>query len=49
MKDPTDKQWANDPGFLGWRAFIEKYYPGADVTDATTSMAIPPRRPWCRR
>jgi len=34
IKDPTDKQWANDADFLGWRAWLEKYYPGADTTDA---------------
>jgi branched-chain amino acid transport system substrate-binding protein len=33
VKDPTDKQWANDTGYLGWRAWMEKYYPAADVTD----------------
>ncbi len=33
LKDPTDSQWANDPGFLEWRAWLEKYYPGADRTD----------------
>jgi branched-chain amino acid transport system substrate-binding protein len=33
LKDPTDAQWANDPGYLAWRAWLEKYYPGADVTD----------------
>jgi len=35
IKDPTDKQWANDPGFLAWRAWMDKYYPAADVTDAS--------------
>jgi branched-chain amino acid transport system substrate-binding protein len=33
VKDPTDKQWANDAGFLGWRAWMDRYYPAADVTD----------------
>jgi branched-chain amino acid transport system substrate-binding protein len=33
LKDPTDKQWASDPGFMAWRAWLEKYYPGADPTD----------------
>jgi branched-chain amino acid transport system substrate-binding protein len=33
VKDPTDKQWADDAGFLAWRAWMDKYYPGADVTD----------------
>jgi branched-chain amino acid transport system substrate-binding protein len=33
VKDPTDKQWAKDEGYLAWRGWMEKYYPGADVTD----------------
>jgi branched-chain amino acid transport system substrate-binding protein len=34
LKDPTDKQWAQDPAFLEWRTWLAKYYPAADVTDA---------------
>jgi branched-chain amino acid transport system substrate-binding protein len=37
LKDPTDKQWANDPDFLAWRAWLEKYYPGADTTDVNNA------------
>jgi branched-chain amino acid transport system substrate-binding protein len=33
LKDPTDTQWATDAGYLEWRGWLEKYYPGADVTD----------------
>ncbi len=33
LKDPTDKQWATDPGFVEWKAFMAKYYPSGDVTD----------------
>jgi branched-chain amino acid transport system substrate-binding protein len=33
MKDPTDPSWAQDPGMLEWRAFMEKYIPGGDLTD----------------
>ena len=33
VKDPTDKQWANDTAYLAWRGWLEKYYPGADITD----------------
>ena len=33
LKDPTDKQWANEPAYQTWRAWLEKYYPGADVND----------------
>jgi len=34
VKDPTDPQWANDPGMNEWRAFMAKYYPDGDVKDA---------------
>jgi len=33
LKDPTDKQWANDPASMEWRAFLEKYYPTANLAD----------------
>ena len=33
LKDPTDKQWASDAGYLEWRSWLDKYYPGADTTD----------------
>ena len=33
LKDPTDKQWANDAGFLGWLGFMKKFYPEGDLTD----------------
>ena len=33
MKDPTDPQWAKDPGMQRWREFMAKYMPGADTSD----------------
>ena len=33
LKDPTDKQWATDPGFVDWKAFMAKYYPAGDLSD----------------
>ena len=33
-KDPTDPQWAHDPGMLQWTAFMKKYYPDGSLTDA---------------
>jgi branched-chain amino acid transport system substrate-binding protein len=33
FKDPTDPRWANDPDFLEYTAFMEKYLPGADKSD----------------
>ena len=34
LKDPTDPQWKNDAGFKNWSAFVDKYMPGADKTNA---------------
>jgi branched-chain amino acid transport system substrate-binding protein len=33
MKDPSDPQWKDDPGYKGWLAFMQKYQPGADLSD----------------
>jgi branched-chain amino acid transport system substrate-binding protein len=33
MKDPSDPQWADDPGYKDWLAFMQKHMPGADLTD----------------
>ena len=35
LKDPTDKAWASDPAVLEWIAFMAKYYPDGDKTDAS--------------
>jgi branched-chain amino acid transport system substrate-binding protein len=35
MKDPTDPQWANDPGFLEFKAFLEKWYPAGNIKDGS--------------
>ncbi len=34
LKDPTDLQWQDDPGYKDWLAFMDKYYPEGDKTDA---------------
>jgi branched-chain amino acid transport system substrate-binding protein len=34
IKDPTDPQWKDDPGYQQWAAFMDKYYPEGDKTDA---------------
>src|SRR6185437_5183611 len=34
LKDPTDPSFKDDPGMNEWRAFMAKYMPGADTTDA---------------
>jgi branched-chain amino acid transport system substrate-binding protein len=35
LKDPTDPQWASAPDFLEWKAWMEKYMPGANLSDAS--------------
>jgi ABC-type branched-subunit amino acid transport system substrate-binding protein len=35
LKDPTDRIWKDDPGVKEWRAFMDKYYPGADRTNGS--------------
>jgi branched-chain amino acid transport system substrate-binding protein len=34
LKDPTDKQWDNDPEMKAWREWMAKYMPGANTADA---------------
>jgi branched-chain amino acid transport system substrate-binding protein len=36
LKDPTDPSWKDDAGMNQWRAFMAKYMPDADLTDAGT-------------
>jgi branched-chain amino acid transport system substrate-binding protein len=35
-KDPTDPTWKEDPAYKEWLAFMEKYYPEGDRTNAFT-------------
>jgi hypothetical protein len=37
-KDPTDPAMADDPGVKNYLAFVEKYYPGADITSGTNTV-----------
>ncbi len=39
LKDPTDPAWNDDPGMKTWRAFMAKYNPEGDTTDAATAFA----------
>jgi len=34
LKDPTDKRWDNDEEMKAWRAWMDKYMPGANQGDA---------------
>jgi branched-chain amino acid transport system substrate-binding protein len=44
LKDPTDPQWKDDPGYKDWVAFMDKYYPDGDKTNVFTvyGYTIPP-------
>jgi branched-chain amino acid transport system substrate-binding protein len=34
-KDPTDPKWKDDAAMKQWRAFMTKYYPDGDLSDAS--------------
>jgi ABC-type branched-subunit amino acid transport system substrate-binding protein len=34
LKDPSDPVWKDDPGIKTWLAFMDKYYPEGDKTNA---------------
>ena len=34
IKDASDSKWANDPGMKKFMTFIDKYMPGANISDA---------------
>ncbi len=34
LKDPTDPQWKDDKDIKAWNAFLDKYYPEANRSDA---------------
>jgi branched-chain amino acid transport system substrate-binding protein len=39
IKDPTDPTWKDDPAFKEWLAFMDKYFPDGDKTNAFTVYA----------
>ena len=39
LKDPTDPQWKDDPEMKAWTAFMDKYLPNADKSDASNVYA----------
>jgi len=34
LKDPNDELWSGDKGMQDWRAFMAKYYPQGNTSDA---------------
>ena len=39
LKDPTDKEWANDPAVKKWEEFMKKYYPEGSLIDSANMYA----------
>jgi branched-chain amino acid transport system substrate-binding protein len=39
FKDPTDKQWDDDPAMKEWKAFMKEYVPDASLADANNTYA----------
>lgn len=39
LKDATDPQWANDPDFKEWQAWMKKYLPDANPADSGNTYA----------
>ena len=39
LKDPTDPTWKDDPGVQEYRAFLDKYYPKANIADGFGAFA----------
>jgi ABC-type branched-subunit amino acid transport system substrate-binding protein len=39
LMDPTDKQWDDHEDIKGWRAFLTKYQPGANMSDSALVYA----------
>jgi branched-chain amino acid transport system substrate-binding protein len=39
LKDPTDTSMRDDPGMNEWRAFMQRWYPEGDLTDAGNIFA----------
>jgi branched-chain amino acid transport system substrate-binding protein len=39
LKDPTDAAWNDDAAMKNWRAFMARYVPDGDTTDAATAFA----------
>jgi branched-chain amino acid transport system substrate-binding protein len=36
IKDPTDPDWKDDPGYKAWTAFMDRYFPDGDRTSSFT-------------
>lgn len=39
LKEISDPAWSDDPGMNEWRAFMQEYMPGSDVTDANYAFS----------
>jgi branched-chain amino acid transport system substrate-binding protein len=46
IKDPSDPQFANDPGIVWYREFMQKYYPQGDINDPQNEIGISIAQTW---
>ena len=46
IKDPSDPQFANDPGIAWYREFMAKYYPQGDINDPQNEIGISIAQTW---
>ncbi|MGJ4953497.1 ABC transporter substrate-binding protein [Bradyrhizobium sp. HKCCYLS20291] len=40
LKDPNDPSWVDDPAVIGWRSFMDQYYPQGDKGDINNVLAV---------
>ncbi len=40
LKDPTDPSWREDRGMQDWRAFMARWFPDGDLTDASNIYGV---------
>jgi branched-chain amino acid transport system substrate-binding protein len=40
IKDPNDAQWKDDPAIKEWKAFVDKYLPGANLPEVFTAYGL---------
>jgi branched-chain amino acid transport system substrate-binding protein len=48
LKDATDQQWKNASDMKVWNAFMDKYMPDGDKSDASSIYGYSCRAPWSR-
>jgi branched-chain amino acid transport system substrate-binding protein len=46
IKDPSDPQFASDPGIAWYREFMAKYYPQGDINDPQNEIGLSIAQTW---